>query len=69
MDEAAQFEEPSVVNGGKPFIEFFMDEGKTSVGKLVVKDGQLTFEGDVAESAQIFFDNVIEVNRKNLELI
>lgn len=46
----------------KPAFHYsFFNEGQREVGKLSFDDsGALTFEGDVDEAAQVFFDQVIK---------
>ncbi len=56
---------PSVFKGEAPFITFY-DEDKV-IGKIWGIDGVLSFEGDCDESAKLFFEQVIQLNRKYLE--
>ncbi len=55
----------SVFNGEIPFITFSV-EGQ-DVGKLWGTGGILSFEGDCEESAKIFFEQVIKLNRSMME--
>ena len=59
---------PSVFDGDVPFMTFHtqVDGKNVECGKLWGKGGVLSFEGDVDESARVFFDNVIERNREFL---
>lgn len=65
MPEAISLSTSSILKGEIPFITFSI-EGQ-DVGKLWGKDGVLSFEGDCEESAKIFFEQVIELNRAYLE--
>lgn len=52
-----------------PLITFHTDNAQKIVGELWLNDeGVFRFEGDVEESAQIFFDHVIVVALKNAGL-
>ena len=58
----------SVFKGEVPFITFTNDNGEgVIVGRLWGTGGKFSFEGNVDESARIFFEQVIELNRKMLE--
>lgn len=59
------FEQPSVFKGEIAFLTFDV-EGK-KVGELWGTGGKLSFTGDVDASAKIFFEQVIELNRKHLD--
>ena len=48
------------------FITFTNDEGK-ELGKLIETGGILDFEGDATASAKQFFDDLLEISKKNLE--
>ena len=64
------FTQPSVFKGEVAFLTLFVtdDDGNTvTIGELWGKDGKLSFTGDADKSAQVFFDRVIELNRKVLE--
>lgn len=43
-----------------PFSLSFSDDGK-EVGRLEVKDGELTFSGNANKSAKVFFDAFIDI--------
>ena len=60
-----EFKQPSAFNGEVALLTFSV-EGKV-VGKLWGTEGVLSFDGDCEESAKVFFDQVIELNRKRLE--
>ena len=65
MPDAIKFSLPSVFKGDVPFLTFCVESNV--VGKLWGTGGVLSFEGDVEESAKIFFDKVIELNKERLE--
>jgi hypothetical protein len=48
-----------------PTIAFHNKAGGDMIGKLYIEDGKLHFEGNAAESAQIFFDEVLSRFNKN----
>lgn len=50
-------------------IEIWADEGKgPRIGRLWEKEGRLAFEGDVEESAQVFFDKIIRLYSEALNV-
>jgi hypothetical protein len=65
--EAAMFKHNSVFDGDVPFITFSTDGGR-ECGKLWGRGGVLSFEGNADESAQVFFDKVVQLNRDWLML-
>lgn len=65
IDEVNNIRTSLVSKGEAPFLTF-NDNGK-NIGELWVKNGQLVFKGDVEESAKVFFDHVIQLNRRFLE--
>lgn len=42
-----------------PFNISFHDKSNKIVGKFIINDGKLDFEGDATESAKIFIDQVL----------
>jgi len=42
------------------FIRFYHENEE--IGRMNIKDGKLTFTGDVDESARLFFDKVISIH-------
>ncbi len=60
-----EFTASEVFKGKVAFMSFHI--GDKSVGELWGTGGQLSFTGDCAASAKLFFDEVIELNRKALE--
>lgn len=56
---------PSVFDGDVPILTFSVDKGRSNVvcGKLWGKGGVLSFDGNAEESAKVFFDRVIQLNR------
>lgn len=53
----------SIFDGDVPFLTFFTPES-TVAGKLWGRGGVLSFEGNAEESAKIFFEHVIQLNRE-----
>ena len=52
-----------------PSISFFKDGNEQALGELKFEgnvEGQLVFEGNADECAQIFFDNIIKLNSEEL---
>lgn len=50
------------------FVIQFHDKDSNEIGRLTeTSDGQLVFQGDTMESADIFFKAVIELNSKRLK--
>jgi hypothetical protein len=60
---------PSVYKGDIPFLTFHSDnpDGDRDLGKLWATGGKLSFEGDIEQSAKVFFDQVIAHNRAVME--
>ncbi len=61
---------PSVFKGEVPLVEFHIQNEKGEnipAGKLWGIGGVLSFEGDCEESAKVFFDQIIQLNRSFLE--
>jgi hypothetical protein len=60
---------PSVYKGDIPFLTFHSDnpDGGRDLGKLWATGGKLSFEGDIEQSAKVFFDQVIARNRAVME--
>jgi len=71
MPDLITFKNHSVFKGEIPFLTFAVDgiDGgpPVEVGKLWGTGGKLSFEGDLEKSAEIFFEQVIELNRAKLE--
>lgn len=66
------FTRPSTVANGvtpsKPLTVTFHTADNTVCGKLYEEeDGKLYFEGDVDESAKVFFEMIIEKNSKYIK--
>lgn len=60
---------PNIFKGEVPFLTFVVSDEKNeqiNVGNLWATDGKLSFEGEVEESAKIFFDHVIKLSKESL---
>lgn len=54
----------------KPDLTMTFYDGKDAIGKLDWNDGVMKFEGNAQESAQIFFNYIIDVyNQSKLKLV
>ena len=53
-------DEPFKINEPQDFILAFHDNEGDIVGKLIIKDKKLVFEGDAHPSAQIFVQFIIK---------